>query len=314
MDLTIILWIIVGGGIFFALPPTVHFFMFWGVFHRKRPLYLDQDDTKGTPYYPYREEIKSNIEKAKSIPCEMVHITTRDGLKLSGRYYDSHASKTVICIHGFQSNAYNNFSLALVRFLERQYNVLLVDQRAHGKSKGHFTTGGVLEQYDLCQWVDMEAQKEQIESIYLYGISMGATTAGLASNKITVDKVKAIVMEAGFTSFADETAWNVRFVFSRNAILRAIKFYAKLFLKIDISTPAAASLAQTKIPVLFLHGDVDEAVPLSFTMTNYHACASQKELMVVSGAHHTLCWLVGGDEVGERIFRFIEDLDTHKRQ
>ena len=67
-----------------------------------------------------------------------------------------------------------------------------------------------------------------------------------------------------------------------------------------------SDLKNTKIPVMFLHGDDDKDVPLKFTKKTYSACASDKEFVEVKGAGHTLCYINGGQELSEKINKFIE--------
>ena len=113
--------------------------------------------------------------------------------------------------------------------------MLLIDQRAHGESGGRFTRVGHREKDDLLLWIDYIESKKQIKSIVVYGISMGAATVGYASEHIKSDKVKGLVMEAGFTTFFEELSDNVRRAFVKKWALNYIYLTAKIFLKIDIS-------------------------------------------------------------------------------
>ena len=306
MDLLIrIIIIFCAGGIFFVLPSTIYTFMFLGIFYKTKPLLLDSDDPTGTHYYAHREELKKVITEAKQIPCQEVWIKSDDGLNLFGRYYDQGSTTTVVLVHGYQSNSYNNFSSLLKYFLSLQYNVCMIDQRAHGLSGGHFTTCGAKEQYDVLNWISWLEENTASEHVFLYGISMGATTVGLASDKIRSVKVKGLMMEAGFTSFYDELVWCMEHVFTKKAALNYILLCIDFFLKADIKESTLQTLAKTKIPVLFLYGDKDKDVPTDHTRQNYLACASEKELCVVEGAGHTMCHMIGKESVEKKLRDFI---------
>lgn len=305
MDLIQIIILFCALGIIFVLPSTAYTFMFFGVFYRKRPLLLEKDNLKDTHYYPYREELKAIITKAKQIAFQTVTVRSDDGLNLTGRFFDEGSDTTVVLVHGFQSTAYNNFSSLLIYFLSLKLNVLMIDQRAHGSSKGRFTTGGAKEQYDVLNWISWLDENTSSEHIFLYGISMGATTLGHVSDKITNRKVKGLIMESGFTSFYNQFSFCANFTFTKQAALNYNVLCAKKLLKADIKKSTTQSLSNTSIPVLFLHGSADCQVPLSNTQENYHACTSEKTMLIVEGAGHTLCHLIGKETVEAELKKFI---------
>ncbi len=305
MVVDVILYILIGGGIFFALPSTVYAFMYLGVFYRHKGILLDKDDLKNTQYYPYREQLKKDILTLKDIPCEKVNITSKDGKLLIGRYYDNKSNKAIIFVHGYHANPFNNFSKIALDYINKGYNVLLIDQRAHGESGGKHITLGVKEKEDLLLWIDFVTAKEEVTDVIIYGISMGAATVGYASENIKSNKVKCLIMEAGFTCFYDLFNTNVRNFFGKNLALKYMRLTAKTFLKIDFKQSVESSLKNNKIPTLFLHGDNDKDVPIEFTKRNYTACASEKEMIIVKDAGHTLCYLVGGEPIHANINNFI---------
>ena len=306
MDFEIIFYILVGAGIFFALPSTIYTFMFLGIFYRRRSIMLEKDDIKGTQYEPFAEQLKKDILSAKEIPFEAVKLKAKDGVELFGRYYNKNSSKTIIFVHGYQSSGFNNFSAAMIDFLNAGYNVLLIDQRAHGESGGRFTTLGCKESKDLQLWIDYVDAKSEVTDIIVYGISMGATTVGYASEYISSSKVKGLIMEAGFPCFYDELVFSLSRAFMKQAALNYIRLSAKSALKVDIRRSATLSLKNNKIPTLFLHGDTDQEVPMEFTERNYESCGSEKEKIIVDGAGHTLCYLTGGQNLQREINNFID--------
>ena len=306
MDIELIIYILIGIGVFFALPSTMYTFMFFGIFYRHKVIRLEKDDLKDTHYYPYAEKLKKDILQVKELPCEMVKIKAKDGVSLCARYYDRNFDKAIIFAHGYQSNSFNNFATATLDFLNEGYNVLLIDQRAHGDSGGKFTTLGCKEKEDLQLWIDYVAQKKEITDIVVYGISMGATTVGYAAQNIKTDKVKALIMEAGFTCFYDELESSVGPIFMRQAALKYVYLMSKTVLGVDIKQSVETSLKNNTIPVLFLHGDDDKDVSIEFTKRSYLACAGKKEMLTVEGAGHTLCYIAGGRPIQQKIRDFID--------
>lgn len=306
MGFEIVIWILIGLGIFFALPSTIYTAMFFGVFHRRKTLMLEKDDLKNTQYFPYADKLRTDILYAKGLPCELIRLKAQDGVALTGRYYANGSNKVIVFVHGYQSNAFNNFSTALKDFLEKGYGVLLIDQRAHGESGGKFTTFGNREKEDLLLWIDYLDKRAEIKKIAVYGISMGATTVGFASEHIKTEKVKALIMEAGFTCVYEHIVRSVKLLFMKQAALNYIYLTAKIFLKVDIKNSNESALKNNKIPVLFLHGDTDKEVDIEFTQTAYAVCGAEKKAVTVKGAGHTLCYLAGGEFIRNEIDEFLD--------
>ena len=304
-DVLDIVLIICASGIFFVLPSTIYSTMFLGIFYRRKPRYLDTDDLEGTAYFPYKDDLKKSIVESKKIECTLVTINSNDNLKLVGRYYDKKSSTTLLLIHGYQSNSFNNFSSLMQYCLSLGFNVLMIDQRAHGMSEGRFTTTGCKEKYDLLNWISWVDSNTDCSNIFIYGISMGATTIGLASDKIDNPKVKGLIMEAGFTSFYEELWFSSGKVFTKKAAMNYIVLCAKYLLKSDIKESTTDALSRTTIPVLFFHGNNDTEVPMSHTKENFLACSSDKYFSIVEGAPHTLCHYIGKENVENKIKEFI---------
>ena len=66
---------------------------------------------------------------------------------------------------------------------------------------------------------------------------------------------------------------------------------AKIFGRFDPDTvDCRKAVAQSKVPILFIHGSADDFVPCSMSRENYDACASEKELLVIPGATHAMSY------------------------
>ena len=75
----------------------------------------------------------------------------------------------------------------------------------------------------------------------------------------------------------------------------------------DFSAPEA--LSETNIPVLFIHGTDDKFVPVEMSYENYKACASEKRLVIVPGADHTMSFYVEPEVCKKAILDFWKDFD-----
>ena len=241
---------------------------------------------------------------------EHIYIESFDGLKLHGRYFNNPDSKNlIIFIHGVHATPFTNFAVHAKKALKEGYNVLLVDQRAHAKSEGKYITYGKSEHQDVLSWIDYVDKNKDIDNIYLYGISMGATSVCLASEKIDNPKVKALVIDSAYTTLEDLMKFLMKTYHApEKMFMGPIKFLAKHKAHIcfdDFDTRKA--LANNKIPALFVHGTADNVVSKDFLIDNYKACASFKEELLVENANHTMAMVVGGDEAFNKLFKFLKE-------
>jgi len=58
---------------------------------------------------------------------------------------------------------------------------------------------------------------------------------------------------------------------------------------------AAAAAANSRLPIIFYHGDTDDFVPCEMSHINYEACTAPKRLVIIPGAGHGLCYPVDPD-------------------
>ena len=269
---------------------------------------------KWKPYLDYvlkeQEWLKEHQEQ------ELKEIKSKDGLTLRAAYIPREEAKgTIICMHGYHST--NNIEFVPeVRFLwNLGYNVILPWQRSHGKSEGRYITYGVKERHDLKRWILYTNRHlgAKNKDIFLCGISMGCATTLMAAGLDLPDNVKGIIADCGFTS-----PWDIikhvakdRFYLPPFPLMYMVNLVSEIIagfgLK-EVSIPEI--MKRNKIPVLFIHGDVDNYVPMWMTIKNYEACAAPKELYIVPGAGHALAFSKDMEEGKRRIKDFINKYKT----
>ena len=175
------------------------------------------------------------------------------------------------------------------------YNLLMPDQRAHGRSDSYTITMGAQERYDARAWAYWASVRSSGKvPIFLMGVSMGAATVLLASGLDLPDSVHGIIADCGYSSIRD---------ICRTCLPKYLphvpvgpgyavgKAGAKIFGRFDPDTvDCRKAVAQSKVPILFIHGSADDFVPCSMSRENYDACASEKELLVIPGATHAMSY------------------------
>ena len=116
-------------------------------------------------------DVRRGAEFIRSSPSEEVFIKSHDGLRLHGLLISAdNAKATVILFHGFRSFAEFEFSSIAEKYHKRGYNLLLVTQRAHGKSEGKYITFGLEERYDCVSWADYIAGRFPSLPIVIEGV------------------------------------------------------------------------------------------------------------------------------------------------
>ncbi len=262
---------------------------------------------RGKQYAPYIEEMRKWTKIAMEIPFEEVYITSFDGAKLYGRYYETKkGAPTQILFHGYQSSAFRDMSGGLPLALKSGCNALLVDQRAHGKSGGKCLSFGVLERYDCLAWANYAA-KTYGGKIILTGISMGAATVLMASNLDLPKDVVGIISDCGYSSPKGIICDVMEKVhYPVNLVYPFVRLGGRLFGGFDIeSSSAEKALKNAKVPVLFLHGAEDRFVPCKMSTENYNACSSQKEIHIFETAAHGLCYTMEPKRYEKAVMDFI---------
>ena len=305
------LYIVLG---FIAFSIAGHFvtiyLIFLKFFKRTSLKHIDKS-SRNTPYSkPYAEEmIATRNELIDLHQYEMMTITSFDGLKLSGYYFNSNSDKTIIMVHGLRTHAFNNFGLAIKYFLKHNYNILAINQRAHEGSEGKYTTYGQKESEDVISWVNHISDMNEIKSIYLYGISMGATSIALASERIKNKKVKFLIIESVYTSVNALTEYIIKsqhipgFLFRRG-----VRFLSKHVAGVDWSARTTVdALKNNHIPSIFVHGTKDIVAIESFFEDNYNNCVSNKYSIIVKDAPHALCALHDREKYLDKLEKIIGD-------
>ena len=255
---------------------------------------------------------KTDRETAKikeTYPHEAVSVKSDDGLNLYADFYinQNETCRTVICVHGYNSCGYHDFSRMVEPILKNGCNCLLIDQRHHGKSEGRFTGYGMLESRDLLKWISLVNEYFPDGKIVLYGVSMGAATVMQASGLDLPGTVKGIAEDCGYTSCYNEFAAVLKKIAHLPAfpLMNILAFMSRLLLKLDIRSDSRDCVAKSPVPMLFLHGDADAFIPVSMCGECFEACGSEKYMHIYEGAGHAQSHFRKPEEYERDFFDFV---------
>ena len=242
---------------------------------------------------PVIDLVDEGIDFIKTIHQEDVYITSVDGLKLHAIFLpaDGVPGKFVIGIHGFQSNALNEFAPHVSYYHSRGFSMLLPDNRGHGYSEGEYITMGIKERLDCISWANYLVSRFGPDiKILLHGVSMGASAVLSASGEKKIpQQVFGVVSDCGYTCIKDILRIQLRnFMYVPTALPVAVcQWYAKHRAGFDFNEARPIDqVKKAKVPILFIQGDMDVLIPCYMARDLYNACSSNKELLIVDYANH----------------------------
>lgn len=121
----------------------------------------------------------SDLKWLDAQPTEEVILQSYDGLQLHGTWLNSNkgSDQTVILAHGYSGKGREMAGFARFYAEKHGYNVLMPDDRGHGRSEGDIIGFGWLDRKDYVQWSNWVLEKVGTKGeIILHGISMGGAT------------------------------------------------------------------------------------------------------------------------------------------
>ena len=241
----------------------------------------------------YEDELKALIIILMERPYEDIYVNSFDKLKLHARLFENKGSNRVaILCHGYRGTAYRDFCGGANEAIELGYNVILIDERAHGSSQGHSITFGIREVKDLLSWVEYARNRfgQNIE-LALIGISMGGATVLMAADKVG-ENVK-IIADSPYSSpkiLLKETIRSIHlpiFIFYPMLYITSILFAHTNLDKLS----AYSSIEKTNNKVLIIHGNKDSVVNYKLSEKLYQTYPDKIQYELFDGADHGVSYL-----------------------
>lgn len=302
-----ILWVIVGIFIALLLAAACLMQAYLKAFRR----YDDQAFINGLrgEMARYAPILRRAIRENKNIKTELFSIRADDGETLFADLYraDGASKGTIILAHGFRSGSRSDFSCAIPLYHMLGWDLLLIDQRAQGRSSGRKIGLGVLERHDVAAWAFHTAKRLPGRPIFLDGISMGAATVMMACGLKLPAEVRGVIADCGFTSPYDIFHWLLKREGVPTLILPFFSLMAKPVLGYGLKDCSTLeTLSHSRLPILLIHGEDDRFVPCEMSRRNYAASAAKdKTLVTVPGATHGMSFLVDPERCRAEITAFL---------
>ena len=216
---------------------------------------------------------------------EEVTFDSLDGTQLSGWFLPAkgkQARGTVVLFHGNGANISNH--VAGIRWLPHQgFSVFLFDYRGYGISKGQPSRRGLVE--DGAAAINYVRGRKDVDKtkLLIYGQSLGGALAFNSLALAGTEGVRALVVEGAFASYKEV----VRLIMSNTWFLWTFQYPVAYLGFSDGDHPLEVMDQLSQVPLLVIHGEMDNTVPLEAGKQLFEAFpGTDKEFWPIPHAAH----------------------------
>ena len=222
---------------------------------------------------------------------ETVVFTAGDGVQLHGWYVPGSRDVTFLWFHGNAGNISHRLGNLKEMHDELAVNIFIFDYRGYGQSQGTPSEQGTY--LDAKAALDSLKSREDLSTrkIVYYGRSLGGA---LAVELATQEPPYGLVLESSFPSVP--------------YVAQKANPFLPLWRLLRTKYDSAAKVPHLQVPLLQIHGDSDDTVPLETGKVLFEAANTPKDFYVIPGADHNDTYLVGGMAYWEKLREFIDSL------
>jgi len=226
--------------------------------------------------------------KLSGLPLEEVWFRAAGGPRLFGWYVQaSPGSPVLLWCHGNAGNLIHRLD-NMAGLYRSGLSHFIFDYRGYGRSEGKPSEEGLYRD-GLAAYAHLtETRQIPPKQLVMFGRSLGAAIAGeVASQRST----GGLILEGSFPSV--------------EAVAKAFYFGLPVHWLISARFPLSDKMKRVHAPVLIIHGEQDEVIPVELGRQVFEAANEPKSLYLVPGAGHNDCYLVGGSVYFSRLNQFI---------
>lgn len=239
-------------------------------------------------------------------------ITSDRGDLLRGYYLPPKGDSKVIVFgsHGFHADHTVDPHTFIKHYHDLGYGFFCCDHVGAGASGGEYVGFDYYESQDMLRWIEyLTARFGQDITVILHGVSMGAATVLQLAGSRCPDCVKLIISDCAYTSAKDEFSYVARNAGLRHPqpVLWLLNEMNKRLAGFDLEkTDVRQSVREAKVPILFIHGALDDFVPPEMVYELYNLCpADKKELKIFDNAKHAQSCMLNEEEYHRTVDDFI---------
>ena len=242
---------------------------------------------------------------------EEVQFLTADRLTLRGWFMESPGARaTVILVHDLEATradpAHGLLNLTH-DYVRRGVSVFTFDLRGHGESAGRRDSFGLNERLDVLAAVAFVRRRTGAQPVLLHGFGFGGALAISAAARNT--DVTAVIADSSFLTMRQylRSRW-------RNVpapLFAIVTLLARRVFGADINAlQPVKSIAQVTAPILLIHNEGDERVPVAHALNLAAASLDGRDqVWVLPDRHgHATAYLDAPDAYLRRVLETIEEV------
>ena len=241
-------------------------------------------------------------------------ILSDDGTRLHALYCKAltDSRKTAVIVHGYTSAPEGMSMIGRMYRDSLGYNILMPSLRRHGKSEGREVQMGWHDRLDVKRWCSVAHETFDDTLQVCHGISMGGATVMMLSGEPDLPRyVRGIIDDCGYTSVWDEFSMLLRDsmkIRDTTILVRADKLCQKRYGWGFKEASSIDMVSKSSVPMLFIHGDADNYVPVWMGQKCYEAkTEGYRELWLPEGARHAASYTRYPAEYTARVRKFLAE-------
>jgi uncharacterized protein len=242
---------------------------------------------RGLAYAPSREIMATPQLESLVFTDQWVESPATDGVAagLLHGWWIPHSSSdapAVLYLHGNSGNISSNRNISVIHSLHRAgFAVLAIDYRGYGRSAMALPNESALYADAQAAWERMLTLAPHAKKRLIYGHSLGGAVA--IDLALTATNLDALVVEGTYTSFA-EVVQTTRYGWLPLSLILTQKYASDEKIK------------NIRVPKLFIHGSLDEIIPVEMGKRLYAISLEPKSLLIVpDGRHRDTAVKAGGE-------------------
>lgn len=252
----------------------------------------------------------SALEYRKSLTNIQEMELTNEGYRLYGEYTDLGYDKAVIIVPGRTEALYYGYYFAKV-YADNGYNILTIDQRAHGKSDGKYNSIGFKEHKDVLAWGKLLNENYGIKKIWLHGICIGSSCSLFAlTDKNCPDYFIGMTAEGMYPNFYE--SFKNHMIALKKPVSPYLQLVERLVNKkigITMKYGPINVIGKLKKPLLMLHSKEDLYSLPETAQVLYDLCGSEKDIVWFEHGAHSQLRYTDTIKYDEAVSRFIDRVE-----
>jgi alpha-beta hydrolase superfamily lysophospholipase len=228
---------------------------------------------------------------------EIISIKVEKPVAIEGvLHFASISAPTIIFFHGNGETAYDYEDLGPI-YASLGINLFVADYRGYGSSGGEPTYSAMLEDGELVLMELYRLRRERGLSgaLFVMGRSLGSAPALELAGRFP-SMIRGLIIESGFAD-------TYRLLVTLGVDSRVLDP------ENELQVSNLQKMKNVAMPVLVIHGELDEIIPFSEGIDLYHASpAIDKEILLIPGAGHNTLFSLGLEEYLRAVSSFVHRL------